>query len=123
MFLRVLAGLMTLLFLFSVAVQYNDPDWYVWMAIYAAAAILSALAALRPGKPDARAAALVALIAAVWALTIVPRVWGRVTWAEIAGNYVMKTPVIEEARECIGLTIVAVWSAVLAIARWPRRRA
>ena len=123
MLLRVLSGLMTLLFLFSVAVQYNDPDWYLWMAIYAAAAILSALAALRPGKPDGRAAALVALIAAVWALTIVPRVWGRVTWAEIGGDYVMKTPAIEEARESIGLGIVAMWTALLAIARWPRRRA
>ena|SRR5262245_25954267 len=121
MLLRIVSGLMTLLFLLCVVVQYNDPDWYLWMAIYAAALVLSALAALRPGRPDWRASAVVAVIAILWGLKIATGIHGHVTWAEIGGDYVMKTPAIEEARESIGLGIVAVWTGLLAFARRPRR--
>jgi len=120
MLLRVASGLMTLLFLLCVVVQYNDPDPIVWMAIYGAAGILSALAALRPGRPDWRVAAAVASIAAIWALTLLIGVGGQVSWAEIAGDYQMKTPAIEQAREAIGLGLVALWTGLLAWARRPR---
>ena len=123
MLLRVASGLMTLLLLLCVVVQYNDPDGFMWMAIYGAAGVLSALAALRPGRPDWRVAAAVAAIAAVWGLALLAGVGGRVSWAEIAGGYEMKTPAIEEAREAIGLGIVALWTGLLAWARRPRRAA
>ena len=120
MFLRVASAVMALVFVYSVAVQYNDPDAPVWMAIYGAAAVLSVLAALRPGRPQRLAALLIAVIAASWSLTLVPGVAGRVTWAEIAGDYAMKTHTIEEARESIGLGIVAAWTLLLAIVWRPR---
>ena len=123
MFLRVVSGVMTLVFLLSVAVQYNDPDAIVWMAIYGAAAILSALAAWKPDRPDGRAAALVAVIATLWGAWLLVGVAGRVNWGLSVMDYHMKAPASEQARESIGLGLVAAWCALLAVARWPRRRA
>lgn len=59
-----------LLFFFSAAVQYNDPEPIRWMAIYLAAAALSILFALQ--KLSWKFAVLLAGIAILWALTIIP---------------------------------------------------
>jgi hypothetical protein len=123
MLLRIVSGVMALVFLLCVVVQYNDPDGMVWMAIYGAAGVLSALAALRPGRPDWRVAAAVGGIAAAWGLALFAGVGGRVSWPEIFGDYEMKTAAIEEARESIGLAIVALWCGLLAWMRRPRRAA
>jgi ABC-type enterochelin transport system permease subunit len=99
---------MLLLFLFAVAVQYNDPDPIRWMAVYglAAAACLLALKGRLPRLPTA----LLAAVALAWAGTLAARVVG-------------KQPLIdsEEGREMLGLLLVFLWTGVLAWRSRPGR--
>lgn len=103
---------MIVVFLLSVAVQYNDPDGILWMAVYGLAAGLSA--AYFFGRLRWTWAAALAAIAAVWSVALYPRFAGRVTPAELVDAFSMKTAAIEFAREAGGLLIVVTWMAVLA---------
>jgi hypothetical protein len=109
--MRVPTILMGLLFLVSVALQYNDPDPARWMAIYGAAA-LTCLLALR-GRLPRWLPALVGLAALVWAATLAPRVVGQVAPGDLFREMGMATLAVEEAREMGGLLVVAVWMLVL----------
>ena len=115
MLFRGLSLVAALLFLFSVALQYNDPDPIQWMAIYGAAAAVSAAAALRRERLPWYVPAVVGVVALVWALTIAPHALGRVPLSSMFQAWEMKNTVIEENRESIGLLIVAAWMAVLAV--------
>ncbi|MGI8784119.1 MAG: transmembrane 220 family protein [Acidobacteriota bacterium] len=106
--------LMTICFLLSAAVQYNDPDPIGWGLIYGAAA-LACMAALA-GRLHWIVPAVIAAAALVWALTILP----RVTLQSLGGMFEsidMISYGVEEAREAVGLLIVAGWMTVLA---WKR---
>lgn len=113
-FFRAANYAMTLAFLFSAAVQYNDPDPLQWTAVYGAAAILCILS-LRGGL-SWKAPAALALIALVWAATLAPRVIGEGSLVEMFESVGMKTIAIEEGREMLGLLIVAAWMTLLAFA-------
>lgn len=108
--------LMTAAFLFSVAVQYNDPDPIRWMAIYGAAAVICMLAIAGRGRWPLAAA--VGLLALVWALTLAPAVIGKVRFGELFEAFEMKDERVEVAREMGGLLIVAFWMLVSAIVFW-----
>lgn len=101
-----------LLFMFSVVVQYNDPDLYVWMVIYGAAAV-ACLLSLRNRLPR-WLPMVVALVAILWATTILPRVLGKVPFLDMFAAWEMKDTGIEESREMYGLFLVAGWMLVLA---------
>lgn len=116
MLLRIVSGLMALLFALAVAVQYNDPDAIQWMSIYAAATIVSLLAAVRSSYPRL-APMIVAAVALVWAATIAPRALGKVPLGQMFASWEMKNAAVEENREMFGLLIVAIWMIVLAIVR------
>jgi hypothetical protein len=106
-----LNSLLLALYLFSVAVQYNDPDPWLWMTIYGLAAGACGLAWRQPAHwlwPGA-----LALTTAGWAATIAPRVLGRVAFGELFEAWEMKDMRVEEARELGGLLIVASWMLVL----------
>jgi hypothetical protein len=107
---------MMVMFLFSMAVQYNDPDPLHWMAIYGAAAVACVLALRNRLHPAVSAA--IGAVAVVWAVTLAPGVWGQVGFNELFQEFEMSSPLIEEAREMGGLFIVAVWMAVLSLAIW-----
>lgn len=97
-----------LLFILAVAVQYNDPDPIGWMAIYGLAAAACALA-FRDRLPRIPAA-LLSLAAFAWAATLAVRVVGKQNlWYA------------EEGREMMGLLLVGIWTALLAV-RHPGRR-
>lgn len=104
---------MTAMFLFSVAVQYNDPDPIQWMAVYGAAAVACILS-LR-GKLDWRFAGIVAVAALIWAGIWAPAVFSRPFPTDIVSEFHMTSPSVEEAREFGGLMIVAVWMIILAV--------
>jgi hypothetical protein len=108
---RALTAIMGVLFLFAVAVQYNDPDPAKWIAIYAAAALACALALL--GRLPRWLPVLIGGIALLWAATLAPGFIGRVRPGELFEEFEMKSPVVEEAREAVGLVIVAAWMIVL----------
>ncbi len=117
--MKTLNYLMTACFLFSVAVQYNDPDPLLWMVIYGLAAAACVLAILDRGSRVFPAA--VGLVALVWALTLVPGVLGRVGFSELFEAFEMKDARVEVAREMGGLLIVAVWMAVLTVRQLCRK--
>jgi hypothetical protein len=102
-----------LMFALSVVVQFNDPDPIRWVAIYGAAALvclLSLIKRVRKWQP-----LLVGAAALVWAVTIAPRVVGRVDPKSMFSAWEMKDLGIEESREMYGLLLVAFWMAVVAL--------
>jgi hypothetical protein len=105
-------GLMCALFVFSAAVQYNDPDPWVWMPVYLAAAAVC-IVEMRRRTRWYIPVALVALTV-LWAGTIAPRVLGKVGFLEMFSAWEMKNVGIEEEREMYGLLIVAVWMGLVA---------
>jgi hypothetical protein len=113
-------ALMFLAFVFSVIVQYNDPDPGQWRALYGAAAVLSGLEIrrrVRPWWPT-----LVGLVALGWAATLAPRVLGKVPFGSMFAEFEMHNQGVEESREMYGLLLVAIWMGAIALAEWRRRR-
>lgn len=110
--LTVLNYVMAACFVFSAAVQYNDPDPARWVAMYALAALACVLHVA--GRRYWALPAAVGLIALVWAATLAPHVIGKVAFGELFEAFEMKDVRVEEAREMGGLLIVAAWMAVLA---------
>lgn len=113
MLFRVANWVMTAAFLFSVAVQYNDPDPIRWILIYGLAAlacILNLRSVLRWYLPAA-----VGATAFGWAVSFAPGVIGKTTFGEMFQEFHMINTVVEEAREMGGLLIVAAWMAVLVV--------
>lgn len=112
-------ALMLLAFLFSVVVQYNDPDPIRWMAIYGAAAAVCGFELRR--RTRSLYPSLVALIALVWAATIAPRVIGKVPFADMFASFEMKNAGVEESREMYGLLIVVGWMVAVGVGARRRR--
>lgn len=110
-FFKLLNALQLAMYVFSVIVQYNDPDPWLWMTVYGLAAGACLLAFWRPAHwhwPG-----LLGVVTAGWAATIAPRVLGRVAFGELFEAWEMKDMRVEEAREMGGLLIVAGWMLVL----------
>ncbi|MGH9857792.1 MAG: transmembrane 220 family protein, partial [Acidobacteriota bacterium] len=57
------------------AVQYNDPDPFRWMFLYAAAAVCCILFALR--NLPVYLPVATAIVAGLWILLLLPAVWGQ----------------------------------------------
>ncbi len=110
--LRVLNLIMLALFLFSVIVQYNDPDPIRWMAVYGGAAV-ACIWWLRGTMPR-WLPAVAGLAALIWLGFWIPRVLGQVPLREMFREAGMATMAIEEGREAIGLALITIWMAVLA---------
>jgi hypothetical protein len=115
MVIRILTAVMAVLFVLGAAVQYNDPDPWRWIAIYAAAAVASVLA-LR-GKLPRWVAVMIAAVAAIWAATLAPCVVGYVRFADLFREIGMDSPEIEEGREMVGLMLISAWMTALAVAK------
>lgn len=116
---RVLDGIAAAVFVGFAAVQWNDPDPWVWLTAYLVpAAICAASAAGRlrwwPLPAGVGAAAF------AWAVGLLPAAATAEPRA-VVRDLEMHGPGVEEAREAVGLLIVA---AVLASVAWrvPRRR-
>jgi hypothetical protein len=114
---RVAAALMCALFAVSLAVQYNDPDPWLWMPIYGLAAVLAGMGAAGrlPVRANGFALVLYLALLALWA----PGLIGA--RAEAFEHWSMQSPGDEEAREAGGLALCALWSGVqLVMARRAR---
>jgi hypothetical protein len=103
---------MAALFVFAAAVQINDPDPWLWVALYIAAASVSLAALWRPSQ--AVPAMLVAAIAILWAATLVPAA-ARTSLPDLFQSWEMMSVEMEEGRELAGLTLVAAWTGYLAL--------
>jgi hypothetical protein len=114
--------LMLLMFVFSVVVQYNDPDPLIWMAIYALAA-LACLQELLWKDNSLVVPAVLGAIALIWAISLLPGVFGKVRIGELFAQFEMKGDLmVEVAREAGGLLIIAVWMQAIVIRRLLLRR-
>jgi len=101
------------LFTLFAAVQYNDPDPVVWIAIYGLAAIASAAAGLRP-RSSWLVPAIVGVVAALWSASLSTRILGApMDIEQVFGTTRMINTAVEETREALGLLLVAAWMGVL----------
>ena len=98
-------------FVLAAGLQYNDPDPWAWIAIYAAAAAVSWWCRGRSRQPIP--ALLVGAFATLWALSLLPGAQG-VEFLDLPQPMHTKGGAVEVAREVGGLGIVAVWMLALA---------
>lgn len=106
---KVSSAFMVVLFLLAAAVQFNDPDPLVWIAIYTVAATVTFWSIGAAEATQKRG-----LRASVPALA---------TTAALSGAAYLSTKVFglqplfdsEEGREMMGLMIVAVWFAIVTL--------
>ena len=102
--------IVALLFLVSAAIQYNDPDPWLWVAIYGSAA--AACLVWERNRRTWPFAALVGLVALVWGGMLTP-VLADFRFGDLFRSMKAKTPAIELSRELLGLLIIAGWMGVL----------
>lgn len=115
MFLRGLWAVGVLLFALAVAVQYNDPDPFIWGVIYGVVAAMNLAALLRRLPPRLAGLLLVPYVAG--ALPGIPRLLtaSRQMFATIGMQNVEQ----EQVREAGGAVICALW--VLGLWLYARR--
>ena len=113
---RFLSLAFTLLFLFFAAVQYNDPDWLVWIYAYLLPAYIS-FSAFR-NRFNKGLILAVSIAALFGAITFFP--YGH--FEGVALKHGMKTIEIELARESLGLGIVFIAMAINMIQAYTRLR-
>jgi hypothetical protein len=101
-----------IVFILFAAVQYNDPDPYVWMPIYLYAAVLCWLAFRNKYFPRAYLLGIaVYAVYAIYKFFDQNGVWDWITKhheANIASTMKAEQPWIEETREFFGLVILIV---------------
>ena len=104
------------LFVFSAALQYNDPDPYVWMPIYLYGAILCLLASREKYYPGAYLAGIMVYLG--YAVYLFFAEDGVLDWIQkhnaesITETMKATKPWIEETREFFGLFILIVVLAI-----------
>lgn len=105
-----------ILFIFSAALQYNDPDPYVWMPIYLYGAVFCWLAFRKRYYPTAYIIGIIGY--AGYAVYLFFAKDGVLDWIQqhkaenIAGTMKATKPWIEETREFFGLVILIVVLAI-----------
>lgn len=101
-----------IVFILFAAVQYNDPDPYIWMPIYLYAALLCWLAVRNKYFPRAYLLGIAVYAAyAIYKFFDQNGVWDWITKhheANIASTMKAEQPWIEETREFFGLVILIV---------------
>lgn len=115
----ILNAVMLLLLLLSVAVQYNDPDWLLWMIIYGYASFVTWLAV---GKKYSVLAPIGVVAYVSYAIYWMPN-----EMVEHPSNLLLDMRMhekgVEEVREDMGLWICAAWMTAIAAAWWTGRKA
>lgn len=100
------------LFAFGAIVQFNDPDAFLWIIMYAVASAVCIASAL---KPAIRWPTLVVgTVALGWGLYYVPTVVGSTPFGDMFGAWEMQNEGIEKSREMYGLLIISAWMFFMA---------
>ncbi len=108
---RAISALALVVFLFSAAVQINDPDPAIWLAVYGYTAGLAAVS-LRGQVPIAVAVGS-SLVFAAGAATRLSALTGATATSFDA--WAMGSESDEEAREAVGLLLCCMWCVWLAV--------
>jgi hypothetical protein len=116
--MRTVNGIICVLFVLFVLVQYNDPDFYFWMPVYAVPAAWAGVASWRPACLAGLASRallalslLGALLGSAWFWPSEAGFWQRDVWWES-----------ETAREGMGMMLVALALAVVSLTAYAARR-
>jgi Transmembrane family 220, helix len=110
--MKVFNILFCLLFVFSAALQYNDPDPYIWMPIYLYGAVLCWFAFRNKYYPKAYLIGIFTFL--TYAIYLFFATNGVLDWInkhnaeDIAATMKAEKPWIEETREFFGLMILIV---------------
>lgn len=110
MLMKIINGFFALLFILSAALQYNDPDPYVWIPIYLTGAYLC-IQAIR-GRYPRVLYVIATCVYAVYALYLLFDTTGVLNWfnkhnaENIAQSMKATKPYIEETREFFGLVLL-----------------
>ena len=119
MILRIVNIVVTLWFLSNAAVQFNDPDPLLWVAIYGTVAIIAGLAVFtRFYVPLIAVTLAVCLGGSLYLLPSVLELFLHHEPGDLISGMSPDRPYVEEARESLGLLIAAaalVYFLVLAI--------
>jgi hypothetical protein len=108
MILRVVNIILTLWFLLSAAVQFNDPDPLRWVAIYGTTTLIAGLAVFMRFYVPLIVVTLAVCL--VWSLYLMPSVFELFLHhepRELLSGMSADRPYVEEARESLGLLIAA----------------
>ncbi|WP_034256601.1 transmembrane 220 family protein [Adhaeribacter aquaticus] len=113
--MKIFALIMAFVFVSFAALQYNDPDPYIWIPIYLYVAALSYLAFKgKIIKPLFMISALSFLVGAIF-------MWPE-QWEGVALKNGMKTIFIEQGRESLGLSMCFVTLVIYLLLGMPLRK-
>ena len=105
---------MSVAFAICAALQWNDPDPWLWIPMYGAATVACILATLRRLRPWI--SGVVGLVALAWAIDWLVERHPDARFPELFQTMKASNPAIEETRELYGLLIVVAWMLVLTLA-------
>ncbi len=116
--MRIASIIMFVLLLLCVAVQWNDPDGWLWMLIYGYGTVVTWFAIQKRYSVAALIGAIGYLLGALY--------WMPKEMVEHPSNLFLDLRMhekgVEEVREDVGLYICAVWMLVLSVAWWRNRK-
>jgi hypothetical protein len=106
--MKALNIILAALFTVSAAVQYNDPDPWLWMAMYLFVAVISGFAAF--GRYDRWALRIGLAVCLIWMGTLLPDFinWIKMGAPTITGSMKAEEPHIELTREFLGLVVCGI---------------
>lgn len=111
---RLLYAAMTILFLTSAMLQFNDPDPTLWVLIYIMAAACTLLSLILPVRFTFYFTLAVATWALVWSLWLLPQLQNDYEFKAMFLPMQPGRPSIEIGREIGGLWITSVWLLTIA---------
>ena len=104
---------MAVLFLYSIAVQYNDPDALLWMLIYSVGLVLTILHLYEKASP---ALLLVASLLGICGVTYLTLSIQDVELDNLFSSWNIRDRGVVQVGEAIGLLIQSLWLAYLVVA-------
>ena len=114
--------LMIAVFSLCILVQYNDPDSFLWMAMYGSAAIACILVE-RDMITHWTITIFPGVAGLVWVLTLLPDVVSNDSSVEDLVTWKMNSLGVEQVRELGGLIIIVLWMLTLtAINYWNKNK-
>lgn len=115
--LRAASVIMLILILLSIAVQYNDPDGWIWMLIYAMG-LLPTVGAIARTWTGLSVIAAIGYFAGFFYMLPGSTVENP---THLFTDLQMGEAGVEEAREAFGLLLCAIWMSVLGAIWWRNR--
>jgi len=120
--MRYIFGVLAVVMVLFMAVQYNDPDGPLWMLYYGVPAIWCAIAAIRPSVFNGAAArallavsVVVAVVITIWYWPPVAGFWHEQVW-EMGKTDPQAATIAEQSREGMGLMIAT--AVLILVAAW-----